>query len=138
MTKELSATRKADREQMARLLMKTATAAGGEAEIKPGFFNDPREVRVEIVAPGGIAATVSINGDLARRYKTFVVPWHISHKHDSRMSYHMTRVTGAEVNPFHRAKCTAVANDFNDLLKMVYDVVAACKSGRAYEGGEQE
>jgi hypothetical protein len=130
---ELRATRKADRQKMAEMVRDAALANKAvSAEIRKAPIGD-RELWIDIEAEGGAAVTVSIDGDWARRNNSYVLPWHMDFSSNRKMSYLFGALAGGSVNPYHKAKCTAVCWSFEDMLTSVGAVLLACADGTAYE-----
>lgn len=127
----LNVARKADREVMAQKFNEVVLhAGGGICRIDP-MLEGPREIAFSIRA-GDVCLQVEFDGDdRQQREGTWVLAWHVDHNSDARMTEAFEAAAGAEVNPFHRRKCTAVAWSFEQLCEQVRAVVRLAVEGKA-------
>ena len=132
MTKALSVARAKDREVMAALIEETVKAHGGIAVRAAAGLCTLREIRIEIQSANGLSCGIDLDGDSHMdRDGMFCLPWFL--RGNARMSDEFGRVAGAEVNSYHRQKCTAFANGFDDLLAKIAAVLDCVASGEAFE-----
>jgi hypothetical protein len=132
MTKVLSVARAKDREAMALLIEETVKAHGGIAARVAAGLSGLREIRLEIRAANGLTCGLELDGDSRMDHGgEFCLPWFL--RGNARMSDEFDRVAGSSVNPFHRQKCTAFANGFDDLLTKIAAVLDCVAAGEAFE-----
>lgn len=127
----LTVSRAADRRRIADQLVEIAAKHGAHAVKAEGrHYPGPRAILVRIETPEGLEVGIDLDGS-SREPDTFVLPWYVGHRHKVEMTPALGTVAGAEVNPFHRQKCTAVAWSVPDMLAQVDAVLALNASGRA-------
>lgn len=133
MTKTLSETRKADREQMAVILIEKCTEAGAVAYRND--INNNNNPRVKIEASGGLDCTIKFDGDSCQP-NVFVSPWHIRFRCNSKLNHHAFGFD--TVNPYHQRKSTLVAHGFDELVEQTMRVITRCVTGEAFEFVDQD
>lgn len=126
----LTEKRKADREELARRVEALCTEYGAKCE-RSGF-HDAREIMLYIVCEN-VRVHVNFDGDNPRSLlDNYCLPWCVE-RCDARLSAAFGLAQGAEVNPFHRRKCTAFAYGIDNLLRQLAAGFELLKSGRAFE-----
>jgi len=120
----------ADREAMEKKLLEAIRASGASVSREQEFVL-PREIKLNVVARGGLECCIEFDGASAQP-DVYVLPWHIKHPSDARLNDAFGRAAGGSVNPHHHAKCTAVAYGFEDLLTKVVAALELAQSGAGF------
>lgn len=127
----LNVARKADREIMAQRLNKLVLDAGFATWPEDPALLGPREFMLHIAADD-LRLSVDFDGDSRQqREGVWVLAWHIASNSDAKMTEAFASAAGADVNPFHRRKCTSVAYGFEALLAQVAAVLELVREGKA-------
>lgn len=130
MSAALTERRKADREQMAAMVEELCTQHG--VECHRSEFRSPREICLDMECEG-FGVSVDFDGDnCAQLLDNYCLPWH-GLAGENRLSSAFGAAQCAEVNPFHRRKCTAFARGIDDLLRKLALGFEMLKDGRAFE-----
>lgn len=136
MPRQLNVTRKADRLQMAIAVEAVAARFGCTVEkLEGGKYPGPRCTKLTLRGPGGLCATVSLDGTSAVK-DSFVLPWYMAPDSDNELD---PGAFGGNVNPHHRRKATYFAEGFEDLLAQLARgfELAACGLAYVCKTGEQ-
>ncbi len=88
----------------------------------------PRCIRLQIEA-SGVMCSIDLDGD-SWRPDTHIIPWHTKGKFSQ--AFGVTAL--AEVNPYHRGKCTAVVEGSYTLLLHLERIFALVARGEALMG----
>lgn len=123
--------RKADRAAMADTLAALAAHHGATVSREPWGYRDARTEYLQIDL-NGLNLWLDFSGTSCQP-DIHVCAWNISHRSEARLCWQFGRAVGAEVNPCHRRKCTAVAYGFADLFADVDEALALAASGDAFE-----
>lgn len=126
---ELSQRRKSDRERMAATVSELAQAHG--ASCRTYCSEHPaqsREIRVDIVAPGGLAVHIVFDGRAVWPNR-YLLAWHLA----SGSTNLLNPAVFPRVNPHHHRKCTECAESFPSLCERLAQGLAAARSGAAYQ-----
>lgn len=117
--KNLSETRKADREKMA-VMVENLAARYGWQFYRCEYVNPAECVRVHIIGPRGLAASIEFERHSGQT-DNYCIPWHFDAKPSNRddgalLTEQFGRFQGSAVNSCHRRKCTAFARGIETLL----------------------
>lgn len=98
----------------------------GAAVTRPEPFA-PRQVRLEIEAPGGAYLPLDFDGDAGQAADYFVPTWNVR-----TSSLYAFADDMGDINRFHFAKASRVAHGFGELCDVVRRDLAILLSGRGY------
>lgn len=127
----LTERKKADRETMAQMV--EALCAKHGATCSRDKIHDPRRIRL-LIACEGVTVHPDFDGDnCVELLDNYCLTWCVEHASDKRLSRQFGVSQGAEVNPFHRRKCTAFARGIDQLLQQLGDAFELLKNGSAFE-----
>lgn len=121
----LSVKRKADREEMARLLVSVVEAAGSKAAQD---VRGSKEIVVHIEAPRQLRLAISLDGSATWRNGGFVLSWHIAAPYTTRLA----SAFGQGINEFHRQKSTDFAPNFDALCALLGRRLRQAADGSAF------
>lgn len=124
----LTEKRKADREEMAARIIKLAHECGALAEYSDPL--GPREIRIEIEAPGGLCLGVDFDGG-STQPDTYVLSWHMGAGEGLRIK--LGSFGPGSVNEYHQRKATQIARGFDELRIVLANSLKRCASGEIYE-----
>lgn len=127
MTKELSITRAADRDQLALAIERLAIKLGCSVSVDSGPPQRSRTLLIRIEAPGGACVSISLDG-ASSCPNAVVLSWYMAYGSNARFSEGAMR----NVNPYHRAKATDVVFSPEQLLQTLTQRLQACQDGSAY------
>jgi len=130
---DMSVTRAADREAMARRIEEIAADEGAQCERDDCVGK--REIVLRITAARNLQVHITLDGDSAQdRSGTFCLPWciHWSAEEVIKLSDAFGECQQSEVNRFHRRKCTAFADGFNILQEKLCKGLMMAKDGSAF------
>lgn len=124
-TRHLTERRAADRAAMADDLQQLAESMGAKA-IRPEPYA-PRQVRLEIEAPGGAYLPLDFDGEAGQAADCFVPTWNVR----TSSLYTFADAMG-DINRFHFSKASRVAHGYDELRAIVARDLAILLSGRGY------
>lgn len=124
--KPLTVKRAADRKQMFEETKKLVTSLGCTWTLKE--YPGPRELALDITAPGGLALGVSFDGNSCQP-DTFVMSWHMELDSTAKLS---NATFGGDVNPYHKQKATYVAYSYEHFVTLLTKGLKLAVSGDAY------
>lgn len=124
-TRHLTERRAADRAAMADDLQQLAESMGAVVTRPEPFA--PRQVRLEIEAPGGAYLPLDFDGDAGQAADCFVPTWNVR----TSSLYAFADAMG-DINRFHFSKASRVAHGYDELRAIVARDLAILLSGRGY------
>lgn len=125
----LSATRAKDRAIMAKQITELAQSLGCTVTESEMVFGK-KGVRLDILAPGGLRVGLELPGFSSTG--SFVLHWNLR-AHDNP-SATLDPAFWCNINTVHYCKATDVANDFEDLLRVLKMRWTGAQDGSAYKG----
>ena len=124
-TRHLTERRAADRAAMADDLQQLAESMGAVVTRPEPFA--PRQVRLEIEAPGGAYLPLDFDGDAGQAADYFIPTWNVR----ASSLYAFADAMG-DINRFHFSKASRVAHGYDELRAIVARDLAILLSGRGY------
>lgn len=124
-TRHLTERRAADRAAMADDLQQLAESMGAVVTRPEPFA--PRQVRLEIEAPGGAYLPLDFDGEAGQAADCFVPTWNVR----TSSLYTFADAMG-DINRFHFSKASRVAHGYDDLRAVVARDLAVLLEGRGY------
>ena len=124
-TRHLTERRAADRAAMADDMQQLAESMGAVVTRPEPYA--PRQVRLEIEAPGGAYLPLDFDGDAGAATDYFVPTWNVR----TSSLYAFTDAMG-DINRFHFSKASRVAHGYDELRAIVARDLAILLSGRGY------
>jgi len=129
--KKLTERRKADREEMARLVVELVENYGQGATCEVEHIT-PREVWVHITAKDA-RVTVDFDGDnSAALLDNYCIPWNIRPDSDARFTDAFGKTVPCQVNQFHRRKAMGFAPGIDALLYSLVSSLNCIARGEAF------
>lgn len=132
MTKPLTESVKADRNEMTRQVTLLAESLGANVtRIEGGEYPGPRAIHLSIETPRGLHVSVSFDG-ARRQPDTHVLSWNMNTDSPDLL----TDAFG-NINPHHFSKATHTAGDFSSLAQKLQRGLEMAADGRAFRPAEE-
>lgn len=120
--------RKADRAKMATMVEALCTELGASVERS----ERDREIHLEVALGEGRVGLEFDGGPYNLNPDCYCLPWNTARRSDAKMTPAFGRAVGAEVNPFHHAKCMGFADGIDDLLFRLRAAMECINRGEAF------